>query len=317
MRFVIVRTVRTAIVLFAVSLTTFLLTSLLPGNPAFTILGLSATEEAVAQITHDMRLDKPVAERYAHWAGRVVRGDLGRSYLTQRVVTESLRSALPVSLMLILYAQLMALLIAVPLAIASAYYEGGWLDRLATVASFGAIAVPNFVVGVFLVYLFAFQLDWFNPQGYTPLSEGVVGNARSMFLPALTLAIGEIAVYSRVLRTDMILTLKEDFILMARAKGLPTRRILIRHALKPSCFTLLTIASLNIAGSISGAVLIETIFNLPGLGRLTVESVIRRDYILVQGCVLVIACGFVLANFIADLAYGLLDPRVRRAGRAA
>jgi peptide/nickel transport system permease protein len=317
MRFVIVRTVRTAVVLFAVSLTTFLLTSLLPGDPAFSILGLSATDQAVAQIRHDMQLNKPIPERYVSWLGHVVQGDLGRSYLTQRVVTDSLKSALPVSLTLILYAQLMGLLIGVPLAIACAYYEGGWLDRVSTVGSFGAIAIPNFIVGVFLVYLFAFKLGWFNPQGYTPLSQSVIGNARSMFLPALTLAIGEIAVYSRVLRTDMILTLKEDFILMARAKGLPTWRILIRHALKPSSFTLLTVATLNIAGLISGAVLIETIFNLPGLGRLTVQSVTSRDYILVQGCVLVIACAFVLANFVADLAYGLLDPRVRRAGNAA
>ena len=281
------------------------------------MLGLNVTPASLAEVQHDMQLDRPLPTRYISWLDRAVHGNLGRSFLTRRVVSDTIGSALPVSLMLMLYAQLIGLLVAVPLAIMSAYWEGGWLDRVVTFLSFGAIAIPNFVVGVVLVFLFAFTLNWFDPTGYVSLSQSVIGNVRSLFLPALTLAIGEIAVYSRVLRTDMIATLKEDFVLMARAKGLPTRTILLRHALKPSSFTLLTVATLNIAGLMSGAVLVETIFNLPGLGRLTVNSVQTRDYFVVQGAVLVIACGFVLANLVADLAYGLLDPRIRRSGRQA
>lgn len=317
MRFVAGRVLRTIVVLFAVTLLTFLLTSLLPGDPARAMLGLNVTDESLARLRHDMQLDRPLPERYRSWLERVVKGDLGQSYLTRRVVSDTIMSALPVSLMLMVYAQVLGLLVGIPLAIASAYWEGGWLDRIVTFLTFGAIAIPNFVVGVILIFLFAFTLNWFDPTGYVPIGESVVGNARSLFLPALTLAIGEIAVYARVLRTDMIATLREDFVLMARAKGLPTRTILLRHALKPSSFTLLTIATLNIAGLMSGAVLVETIFNLPGLGRLTVSSVQTRDYLVVQGAVLVIASGFVLANLVADLSYGLLDPRVRRSGRAA
>jgi peptide/nickel transport system permease protein len=317
MRFLLERILRTLIVLFSVTILTFGLTSLLPGDPAIAMLGLNATEESVAQVRTEMGLDKPLPERYQSWLGNTARGDLGRSYLTQRVVTDQLKEALPVSLLLMLYAQVIALVVAVPLAIISAYREGGVVDRIVTLFTFGAISIPNFVVGVLLVFIFAVSLGWFDPTGYIPFSESPTGNMRSLLLPALTLALAEIAVYTRVLRTDMITTLKEDYILMARAKGLPTRRILLAHALKPSSFTLLTVFGLSLAGLISGAVLVETIFNLPGLGRLTVSAIGARDYLLVQGCVLVIAIGFVLANFVADLAYGLLDPRVRRSGGRA
>ena len=314
MRFVIERTVRTIIVLFAVTVLTFSLTTLLPGDPALAMLGLNATEESVAQVRTEMGLDEPPVERYQDWLANTLHGDLGHSYLTQRIVTDQLKDALPVSILLMLYAQIIAFAVSVPLAILTAYREGGLLDRTVTILTFGAISIPNFVVAVLFVFVFAITLGWFDPTGYVPFSESPVGNLKSLLLPALTLALGEIAVYTRVLRTDMITTLKEDFILMARAKGMPTRRILFAHALKPSSFTLLTLAALSLAGLISGAVLVETIFNLPGLGRLTVAAIGSRDYLLVQGCVLVIAVGFVLTNFVADLMYGLLDPRIRRSG---
>ena len=219
-------------VLLGVSLLTFMLTELLPGDPAVTILQSGATPENVARVHHDLGLDKSLPERYGRWLGKVVQGDLGRSYQNHQSVAELIRERLPVTLELLVLAQLMALAISIPVAVLSAYRPNGVFDRVATVTSFGLLAIPTFALAVILIFFFAVKFHVFPAAGYTKLGVDLGENLRSVFLPSLSLAVTLIAIYVRLLRSDMIATLQEDFILMARAEGLPPGRILVRHALR-------------------------------------------------------------------------------------
>jgi peptide/nickel transport system permease protein len=218
---------------------------------------------------------------------------------------------LPVTLELTLLSMFMALAIAIPLGVLSAYRVGSRFDRAVTGVTFGLLALPNFIFALVLILVLAVQFNVFPATGWTPLSDGLFDNLRSAFLPALTLAVGNIAVFTRLLRTDMIATLQEDHVTLARAKGLPTRRILFRHALRPSSFSLLTVAGLQVGALLSGTVIVETIFGLPGVGRLLLDSINARDLLTVQGVVLLLAVSFVLINFVVDLLYTVLDPRIR------
>ena len=304
-------------VLFAVSALSFLLLNLLPGDPTVAILGPSATPENVAKLRHELELDKPLPTRYVSWVGHAASGDLGKSYVSSQPTMEAIKQRLPVTLELLVLSQLLALLISVPLAIFAALKPNGLLDRISTSSAFALLAVPNFMLGVLLIYLFAVRFGVFPATGYTPFSENPAENLRSLVLPSVTLGVAELAVYLRLLRTDLIATLQEDFISMAKAKGLPTRRILLRHALRPSTFSLVTVAGLNLGRLIGGTFIVEYLFALPGIGALTVESIFKRDYIVVQGTVLLVAVGYVLANFFVDLLYGIIDPRVRHARASA
>jgi peptide/nickel transport system permease protein len=284
---------------------------LLPGDLAYVILGDQATPETVAALRRDMGLDQPIWWRYLGWLGHVVQGDFGRSFRTGQTVLQAVTERLPVSLELMLLAQLGALTIGVPLAIACAVRSGGAFDRFMTGGAFGMLSVPTFLSAILLIYLFAVELRLLPATGYIPLAEDPVGNLRFMVLPALTLALAEWPGIMRVLRSDMIATLQEDYIAMARAKGLKASRILFVHALKPSSLTLITIAGINIGRLIGGALIVETIFALPGIGRLLVSAILTRDLIILQGVVLLVAGGFVLMNFIVDMLYAVLDPRIR------
>jgi peptide/nickel transport system permease protein len=310
------RVVHLVPVLFVVTCFSFLLTSLLPGDAALSILGTSATPQAVQALRQQMHLDDPLPVRYVEWLGGAVRGDLGRSVRTQQQVTDAIRQRLPVTLELMVLAVLMALLMAIPVGVLAAYRSGGLLDQVASGAAFGVLAVPGFALAIVLIYVFAVQLDVFPATGYTPLVQDPLQNLRAFFLPAFTLALTDAAAYMRLLRSDMIDTLQEDYIAMARAKGLPTWHILLRHALKPSSFTILTVVGINIGRLLGGALIVETIFALPGIGRLLVDAIYARDLVMVQGVVAFVAVGYVLINFAVDILYGVLDPRVRHA-RAA
>jgi peptide/nickel transport system permease protein len=302
-------------VLFVVTCFSFLLTSLLPGDVAVVMAGPNASAQSVAALRRELQLDQPLPVRYVNWLGRAVRGDLGTSPRSNESVGELIKERLPISLELLVLAELIGLVVALPAGIASAYRAGGVLDQAASGAAFGILAVPGFVVAIVLIYLFAVQLDLVPATGYTPLLTDPLANLRSFFLPALTVGLGEAAAYTRLLRSDMIATLQEDYIAMARAKGLPTWHILVRHALKPSSFTLLTVLGINIGRLMGGALIVETIFALPGIGRLLVESIYARDLVVVQGVVAFVAVAFVLVNFAVDLLYAVLDPRIRH-GRA-
>ena len=298
-------------VLLAVSLLTFLIASLLPGDLAYTILGDQATPEKVAALRHDMGLDQPIWWRYLSWLGNVLQGDFGRSFRTGQTVLQAVAERLPVSLELMLLAQLGALTIGIPLAIACAVRSGSAFDRFMTGSAFSMLSVPAFLSAILLIYLFAVELRWLPATGYIPFHEDPVGNLRCFLLPALTLALGEWPVLMRVLRSDMIATLQEDYIAMARAKGLKPSRILLVHALKPSSLTLVTVTGINIGRLIGGTVIVESIFALPGIGRLLLSAIFTRDLIILQGVVLIVALGYVLINFVVDLLYAVLDPRIR------
>ena len=302
---------RLAVGVFCVTLLTFLIVNILPGDVATAILGGLATPEDLAGLRADLGLDRPMLVRYFDWLGSALSGDLGRSHRSGEPVAQAIADRLPVSLQLMVMAQIIALGVAVPAALLSVRRPGGLFDRLSASAAFGFLATPSFMLGILLIYLFSITLDLLPATGFSPMSEGLWDNLQSMILPALSLGLIEWTVLMRVLRSDLLTTLKEDFILLARAKGLPPWRVLLQHALRPSSFTLITVVGLNIGGLIGGAVIVEQIFALPGVGRLLLGGIFNRDLILVQGTVSFIAVGFVAVNFLVDMLYAVLDPRVR------
>jgi len=302
-------------VLLAVTALTFLIAALLPGDLAIAMLGDQATPENVAALHQKLGLDLPLWRQYLHWLSGVLGGDLGTSYRTGETVTHAIVERLPVSLELLVIAQLGGLLIGVPLAMLCAVRPDSVVDRVVSGLAFGTLSVPPFLLGIVLIYVFALRLGVLPATAYVPLSADLIGNLRGMALPGATLALLEWPAIMRVLRSDLISTLQEDYIAMARAKGLTARRILFVHALKPSSLTLVTVIGLNIGRLIGGTVIIETIFALPGIGRLLVESIYTRDFIVLQGGVLFVAVAFVVVNFLVDLLYAALDPRIRH-GRA-
>lgn len=304
--------------LFAVSLLTFLMTSLLPGDPALQILGAeNATPEAVAAVRADLGLDDPLPVRYLHWIGDALTGDFGRSYRTNEPVSSAIIDRLPVTAEIGVLAILIALAVAIPVGMLSAYRAGTRTDKLISSTSFGLLAVPNFMVAIFLILIFAVVLGVLPATGWVNFTDNPVQNLRSALLPALSLAIAEMAVYTRLLRTDMIGTLQQDFVTMARVKGVSNRRILFRHALRPSSFSLMTVAGVQVGAIIGGSVVIETLFALPGVGRLLLEAVLVRDLLMVQGVALVIAVSYVVVNFTVDILYSYLDPRISHGRTAA
>lgn len=291
-----------------------MLVSLLPGDPAVMILGAGGVSpEAIAQLRLELGLDRPLVIRYFDWLGSALSGDLGRSPMTGQSVTDAILSRLPVTIQLGMMAIVIALVLAIPLAMVSAYFAGSRLDRSISGVGFALMSVPGFMMAIFLILIFAVGLGWFPATGWIPLSVSPSANLRSAILPAMALAMIELALYMRLLRTDLIDTLQQDYITLARAKGLPNWLILTRHALRPSSFSLMTVVGLQLGGVISGAIIVEEIFALPGVGRLLYQSILQRDLLMVQGIVLFIATAYVLVNFLVDLCYSLLDPRVRYA----
>ena len=313
MRFLAKRLVQLVVVLLVVSFLTYLLLDLLPGDPVTAVAGPGATLEERQEVREELGLADPLPVRYVRWLGDAVQGDLGESYVTRIPVVDYLKDRAPLSLQLMVYAQVLALLVSVPLGIATAYRADTRFDKAANTTAFGLLSVPNFIVGVLLVYFFAVGTGWFPAIGNTAFSDDPVEHVRSMFLPSLTLAIPLIAVYTRLLRTDMIATLQEDFIGMAKAKGMPTWHILFRHALRPSSFSLLTVAGISVGQLIGGALIVERIFGLRGMGDAIVRGIFQRDYLIVQGGVVLVCIAFVLVNFAVDMLYAVLDPRIRHA----
>ena len=298
-------------ILLAVSLITFLLMNLAPGDPALAILGETATPESLANLRHSLGLDLPLSERYLRWLAGVLRGDLGQSFRANEPVAGAILQRFPVTLELLIGAQLVALGLAVPLGIYTAYRARGTVDRASLAVALAFVSTPPFLIGIVLIYVFALQLGLLPATGYVALGESVPGNLRCMVLPVLTLALFEFPVYMQLLRSDMIRTLQQNFISLARAIGLPPWRILLGHALKPSCFSLITVVGINMGRLIGGAVIVEVLFGLPGVGELLINGIYQREYLVVQGVVLFIGVFFVLINVAVDLLYVLLDPRVR------
>jgi len=300
------------LVILAVTAITFIVLDWLPVSIVHEIAGRNATSGDVAAIRQQLKLDDPVLVRYGRWLFDALKGDFGNSLVTGQPVGSAIRTRLPVTLELIGLAQIMALALALPIGITSAWWAGSRFDRVCGSIGFGFTAIPNFVLAMLFIYLFSLKLSWFPATGYTPMSIGIIDNLRGFILPALSIALIEWVILMRVLRADLIATLQEDFILLARAKGLPAWRIMLLHALRPSCYSMITLFGIHVGNMIGGTIILENLFALPGLGRMLIAGILTQDYPVVTGCVLVMAVSFVGINFLVDVSYGLLDPRVRQ-----
>ena len=301
-------------VLLVVSFGTFMLLALIPGDPAVAILGAEAPPEAYATVNHELGLDLPLYERYWSWITSALSGDLGNSIIPPGGrVTDRILAALPVSVELAVLGLLFALVLAVPLAMWSAYRPNGRADRLISAGTFGLLSVPSFLAGLLLILVTVNGLGWFPRAEWVRLTESLGGNLYHAALPALVVGLLPMVMFARVLRGDLIATLQEDYILAARAKGMPTVRILTRDALRPSSFSLVTLVGVTLGSMVGSTVIVESLFALPGMGTLIVRAANQGDMPLVQGAVLVIAVLYVLVNALVDFSYGHIDPRVRRA----
>jgi peptide/nickel transport system permease protein len=312
-RYVSLRLVQLVAIIFVISVFTFLLVHLLPGDPTFVILGPNDTPSARHELLQQLGLNRPLPLQYWTWIRNVVRGNLGASFLTRQSVANAISVAVPIDLELVVVSQLMAFVVAIPLALVAARRPNRIFDRIATTSTFGLLSVPTFVAAVLLVLLFSVQLHVFPATGFSRISQGIGANLKSVILPSIALAIGSVAVYFRLLRADLISTLQEDFVTFARAKGLSSRYILLRHALRPSSFSLLAGAGISIGSLFTGAVVVEVLFQLPGLGYQLITAINSRDYLMVQGIALVAAVAYVLVNFLIDFVFTVVDPRVRHA----
>jgi peptide/nickel transport system permease protein len=305
------------LLLLAVSMITFAAMNVL-GDPLFNILGPIAGDtenpESLVKINAakaQYYLDKPLPERYVRWLGDFVTGDFGVRFASdgQPPVSGLIKERLPRSLLLMGMAQLMAVAIAIPWGVFTASRANKPSDKISTMSSFFLVSMPNFALAVILYYVFALKLGWF-PLRYNA-QDGFFARMWQLVLPAMTLALPGAAVYQRLLRTDLITTLQEDFILMARAKGVSKRRVLFRHALRPSMFSVITVFGINAGALVGGALVVETFFGIPGIGTAVVEAILREDFPVVLAIVMIVATGFVVLNFLVDLLYSVLDPRVR------
>ena len=311
-KYLIRRFIQLLVVSFIISVLVFMLVHLLPGDPTTQILGANDTAANRAILLKQLGLNYPLWRQYLTWLGAVFQGNLGTSYLNHESVTHILATGAPVSIELILISQLIAFAIAIPLALVVSRKPNRWLDNISTTSTFGLLALPPFVVAPILVAVFAVGLGWFPATGYTPFTQAPLTNLHEMILPSVAITAGSIAVYFRLLRSDLISTLQQDFITMARSKGLSTTRIMWRHAFRPSSFSLLAAAGINIGSLIAGTFVVELLFAMPGIGYALVQAVEQRDYLVVQGISLVVAIAFVVIQFIIDFIFTIVDPRVVR-----
>ena len=308
--FVLLRLIAT---LFAVTFLTFLMVALLPGDPVDTILGTGPRAPGIEeQIREDLNLDDPFIVRYFAWLGDAVTGDLGTSYVTDQPVSDTIQSRLPVTAQLAFMSIFIAVVVAIPVGVLGAYKQGKWPDTVTSAGVQVALSIPNFIFGIFLIWLFAVQLGWLPASNWSRLSDGLADNMKTAILPALSLALAQMALFSRLVRSDMMATLRENYILSARAKGLSDRYILFRHALRPSSLSLMTIVGISFGALLGGTVIIESLFAIPGLGFSLIAAINGRDILVIQGITVFIAAMFVIINTIVDLLYAVLDPRIRR-----
>jgi peptide/nickel transport system permease protein len=305
------RLLATIPVLVIVGVFVFSLLQLTPGDPAAVLAGDYATPEQVAAIRAQLGLDQPVLTQFTTWAGRILRGDLGSSIYSNQPVALLIAQRIEPTLVLTLVTVLIAVAVALPLGVLAAYRAGGWLDRIVMSVAVAGYSTPVFVVGYLLVYVFALKLGWFPTQGYTPLSQGLGACLRGITLPAVTLAFLYMGLIARVTRASVLEVLAEDHVRTARAKGLRQPAVLTRHALKNAAVPIVTVIGIGIAALLGGVVVTETVFNIPGLGRLAADAISRRDYPIVQGLILLFAASYAAINLLVDLSYPLFDPRIR------
>ena len=309
--FIARRVLATIPVLFVVATIVFLLLRLTPGDPAAVIAGDSANPEQIAQIRASLGLEKPLLQQFGIWLSNISRGDFGESFFFKKRVTELIAQRLEPTLALATCTILLSVLIAVPLGVLAAWRHGSWVDRALMGFSTIGFSVPVFVLGYLLIYLFSLELGWLPVQGYRRLSEGFVPFIRHLILPSVALSAIYIALIARVTRAAVAETLTEDYVRTARAKGLPERQVLIRHALANAAIPIVTVIGIGIALLIGGVVVTESVFSIPGLGRLTVDAVLARDFPTIQAVIMLFSVAYVVINLLVDLSYLVLDPRIR------
>ena len=309
--FLVKRILATIPVLVIVAVIVFTLMRLVPGDPAAVIAGNMATNEDIARIRTELGLDRGFFTQFLLWAKGLVSGDLGQSFFFKKEVTALIAERLEPTLSLAFLTIVLTVLVAVPLGTLAAWRHGGWLDRALMGFSVLGFSIPVFVLGYLLVYFFALKLDWFPVQGYRPLREGLWPWLHQLLLPAITLSIVYVALIARVTRASVAEALTEDYVRTARAKGLPEARVLVRHALANAAVPIVTVIGIGIALLIGGVVVTESVYSIPGLGTLTVDAVLARDFPVIQGVILFFAFLHVMVNLLVDLSYLFLDPRIR------
>ncbi len=314
LRYVLRRLILLLGIVWVISVGSFYLIHLLPGDPATVILGTGASPANRAILYRQLGLNKLIIEQYFVWMGNILHGNLGTSFISETSVASTIRTALPIDVELIVLSQILAFAAAIPLAMRSARKPNGVLDRILSAGSFTLLSIPSFIIIVLLVLVVSIKLGIANtgPSSYVSLGSDWVVNLESLALPAFTLAVGSFVIYFRVLRSDLIATLQEEFITMARSKGLRQRRIMWRHAFRPSSVALLGAAGVNIGGLLAGGFVVEYLLGIPGLGYTLITGIASSDYLLVQGIVLVVSVGVVLINFAFDFIISVVDPRITR-----
>jgi peptide/nickel transport system permease protein len=313
-RYLIQRVLASIPVMVMVATAVFLLLFLTPGDPAAVILGPDATAERVAELRARLGLDQPVYVQLGSWYLRVLRGDLGRSIFENRPVTEAIMSRAEPTLLLTALATLIAVTLGLAMGLVAALFRGRWQDNGAMLVAIGGVSMPTFWLGLNLIFVFGVVLGWLPVAGYEPLSSGVWESLRYLILPSVTLGLFQAALLARLTRSMMLETLGDDYVRTARAKGLAEHAVVMRHAFRNAAIPLLTVIGLIFAALIGGAVITEQVFNIPGVGRMLIQAVARRDYPVVQGVVMIVAALYVLINLLVDLLYGYLDPRLRVKG---
>jgi peptide/nickel transport system permease protein len=309
--YILRRVLSTVPVMAIVALFVFSLLYIAPGDPAAVIAGDQASPADVERIREGLGLDRPFLVQFGTWFWRILHGDLGTSIFTNLPVSALIAQRIEPTLSLMVLTLVLTILVAVPLGVVAAWKAGSWVDRTIMGFAVFAFSLPVFVVGYVLAYVFALQFDWLPVQGYTPLAEGFWPWLQNLILPALALGCVYIALIARITRASMLEVLQQDYIRTARAKGLDQRSILFVHALKNAAVPIITVIGIGVALLIGGAVVTESVFAIPGLGRLTIDAILRRDYPVIQGIVLMFSFLYVLVNLMVDVTYTLVDPRIR------
>ena len=298
-------------VLLIVAVVSFSLIHITPGDPASLMAGDQATPDQLAVIRAEMGLDKPIYEQLLIYFSDIIRGDLGESIFSKFKVTTLIAQRLEPTLSIALFSQIVAIAIAIPLGILAAWKANTWIDRAVMIIAVLGLAIPSFWLGANMIWLFAVKLSWFPAIGYSPISDGAVAWIRSITLPSVAVGFISAALIARMTRASMLEVLREDYVRTARAKGVAEYGVLMRHAFKNASIPVVTIIGIGLAGLVSGLVVTEAVFAIPGVGRLIVDAVTRRDYPVIQGVILMVTVVYVLINLAVDLIYGYLDPRIR------
>lgn len=298
-------------VLAVVTIAIFLIIHITPGNPAAAILGMEASQEEIEQLNQDLGLDRPILEQYTSWVANVFKGDLGDSIFMNQPVSEAIAEHITPTLSLAILAQVIAILLAIPFGIIAAYKRGSIADYTLMGISLLGMALPSFLLGLFLMLFVGVKLQWLPVAGYEPLSSGLWEHMKYLILPGVSLGTIQAALITRMTRSSMLEVLNLNFIKTARSKGLHEMKVLFKHAFRSAFLPILTVIGQTFGTLVTGAVVVEAIFNIPGLGQLILNSIARRDFVVIQGVVLVVTLMYVTINLIIDLLYGAVDPRVR------